>query len=166
MVRTHKMTLAVLLFTSILVLPVILTGCVATLTSRISQSGETADNVTTLNLKPSPDQTEPIGTGPSVTESQPDVSPTTSSSISQSTETTTAKTNYPADDVFLKSDQAVGLVKDRVGNAARVLSVEAEFDDNPPVYEIELIDDQYHYEIEIHAITGAILEYERTHIDD
>ena len=167
MVRTYKMMLAVLLITTSLVLPVVLTGCAATLTSSITQSGETVDNVTTSNLKPSPDQTEPTGTGPSTTESQPDNNSTTSSSTSQPTETTTATTtDKPADDVFLKSDQAVELVKDRVGNAARIISVEAEFDDNPPVYEIELVDDQYHYEVEIHAITGAILEYERTQIDD
>lgn len=44
---------------------------------------------------------------------------------------------------------------------ADVIKIEFDTDDGVPVYEIEMIKGKYEYEIEIHAKTGEILDYEK-----
>lgn len=48
---------------------------------------------------------------------------------------------------------------------ATIVKVEFDKDDGVPVYEVELIKDEFEYEIKIHAKTGEILEMEREYYD-
>ena len=48
---------------------------------------------------------------------------------------------------------------------ATIVKVEFEKDDGVPVYEIEMIEGIYEYDVKIHAKTGKILEFEKE-IDD
>lgn len=49
---------------------------------------------------------------------------------------------------------------------ATVVKVEFDKDDGVPVYEVELIKDEYEYDIEIHAVTGKILDFDQDIRDD
>ena len=49
---------------------------------------------------------------------------------------------------------------------ATVRKVEFDKDDGVPVYEVELIKEIYEYDIEIHAITGAVLDFDQELRDD
>ncbi len=70
--------------------------------------------------------------------------------------------NLPVVNVkYITKEAAFKIALDRIGKSATLDEIEFEKDDNPPKYEIEMYDDKYEYEFEIHAITGAILEYER-----
>ena len=72
------------------------------------------------------------------------------------------KTNNPVMNVrYITKEKAIEIALARIGSKAVLDEIEFEQDDNPPKYEIEMYDDKYEYEIEIHAITGAVLEFER-----
>ena len=62
---------------------------------------------------------------------------------------------------YITKEEAIKIALAKIGKDAKLDEIEFESDDNPPKYEIEMYDDKYEYEIEIHAITGAILEFER-----
>lgn len=62
---------------------------------------------------------------------------------------------------YITEQEAVKIALDKIGREAKVEEIEFDKDDNPPKYEIEMYNKDYEYEIEIHAITGAILKFER-----
>lgn len=70
--------------------------------------------------------------------------------------------NKPVIDVkYITEKEATKIALDKIGRDATVEEIEFEKNDNPPKYEIEMYNKDYEYEIEIHAITGAILKFER-----
>lgn len=48
---------------------------------------------------------------------------------------------------------------------ATVVKIQFDKDDGVPVYEVELIKDEFEYEIKIHAKTGKVLEIDKDYID-
>lgn len=62
---------------------------------------------------------------------------------------------------YITEKEAIKIALDKIGREAKVEEIEFDKDDNPPKYEIEMYNKDYEYEIEIHAITGAILKFER-----
>lgn len=62
---------------------------------------------------------------------------------------------------LISLDAAKSIALAQVGSDAVILEAELDAEDNPPKYEITLIAGGYEYEIEIHAVTGAIIEMER-----
>lgn len=66
---------------------------------------------------------------------------------------------------LISLEKAKAIALDYVGSGAVVLELELERDDNPPKFEIKLEACGYEYEIEIHAITGAIIDMEREPVD-
>ena len=70
--------------------------------------------------------------------------------------------NKPVVDVkYITKEKAIEIAHNKIGSKATLEDIDFDEDDNPPKYEIEMHDDKYEYEIEIHAITGAVLEFER-----
>lgn len=67
---------------------------------------------------------------------------------------------------FISSEEAIRIGKNKVGADSKLIKMEADLDDNPPKYNIELVLGNYEYELEIHAITGAVIDFERDEIDD
>lgn len=55
---------------------------------------------------------------------------------------------------------------DEVGKSAKLLSILSELDNHPPKYDVTLTMGVYVYELEIHAVTGAIIDFEKDPIDD
>lgn len=62
---------------------------------------------------------------------------------------------------YITKEKAIQIAIARIGSNATLEEIEFDKGDNPPKYEIEMYDDKYEYEIEIHAITGAVLDFER-----
>jgi hypothetical protein len=90
----------------------------------------------------------------------------TSVSSPSTNESTTATTAPTLDSEFISTDKAQQIAVDYVGHSSSVVSIVPDFTENPPVYDLELVDTHYEYWIKIHAITGAILEFEKEEIDD
>lgn len=68
------------------------------------------------------------------------------------------------DGKYITKETAIEMALKKIGKSEKLVKIdEIEFDkdDNPPRYEIEMYDDKYEYEIEVHAISGAILKFER-----
>lgn len=65
---------------------------------------------------------------------------------------------------YIGHEKAKKIALKKVPGAA-VLKVEFDIDDGVPVYEVELIRKSYEYEIEIHAKTGKILDFEKKYLD-
>lgn len=76
----------------------------------------------------------------------------------------TAKTSGSSNNGYIGTEKAKKIALKRVPGAT-VVKVEFDMDDGVPVYEVELINGVYEYEITIHAKTGKILEYEQDYID-
>lgn len=66
---------------------------------------------------------------------------------------------------YISKERAIEIAIAKVGDGARVMEVDADLEDNPPKYEIELILGVYEYEVEIHAITGAIIDFDKDDLD-
>ena len=49
---------------------------------------------------------------------------------------------------------------------ATVIKVEFDRDDGVPVYDVELVKDEYEYDIEIHAVTGKVLDFDQDFRED
>lgn len=64
---------------------------------------------------------------------------------------------------LISKDQAAAIALAQVGGT--VVEIEFESEDNPPLYEIKLITDEYEYEIKVHAVTGALLDLEKERIE-
>ncbi|WFA08162.1 PepSY domain-containing protein [Tissierella sp. Yu-01] len=66
---------------------------------------------------------------------------------------------------YISKDEAINIALKKIGKKSTLLEIEEEFDDNPPKYEIKIKKNKWEYEIEIHARTGAILDYEKEKVD-
>jgi uncharacterized membrane protein YkoI len=148
MILKHKAALAVLLAAATLLALAGLAGCSPSVTSMTSLPGETTSAEATTESEPA--------ASTSLSTTEPPVKTTTAGSTSASSVT----------GLYLSESQAAAYARERVGDESRLLSISAEFEDNPPVYEIVLALGTYRYELEIHAITGAILEYERSNDEE
>jgi uncharacterized membrane protein YkoI len=62
---------------------------------------------------------------------------------------------------YISQETAKKIAVDHVGSGSKIRSFEEELDDSPPKFEIELEHGNYQYDLEIHAITGAIIDFER-----
>lgn len=62
---------------------------------------------------------------------------------------------------YITKEEAIKKALERIGRDAKVEEIEFKKDSNPPRYEIEMYNNDYEYEIEVHAITGAILKFDR-----
>lgn len=80
-----------------------------------------------------------------------------SASIKAGTATGTSSTAR-----ILTASQAAAIAAQRIGTPGlRVIETEFEPGDYPPKYEVKLSDGAYKYEVDVHAVTGLILEVER-----
>lgn len=77
-------------------------------------------------------------------------------------ETLKPKTNNNG---YIGVDKARQIALSKVPGAT-ITKVEFDRDDGVPVYEVELFKDMYEYDIEIHAITGQILDFDQDYRDD
>lgn len=66
---------------------------------------------------------------------------------------------------YISKDQATAIALNRVGSGSVLVEIESDLDDNPPKYEVEVILGDFTYELEIHAITGAIIDFEQDERD-
>ena len=66
---------------------------------------------------------------------------------------------------YISEEDAINIALKKIGKKSTSLYIEQEFDDNPPKYEIKVKKNKWEYEIEIHAKTGAILDYEKEKVD-
>lgn len=62
---------------------------------------------------------------------------------------------------YITKEEAIKKALERIGRDAKVEEIEFEKNSNPPRYEIEMYNNDYEYEIEVHAITGAILKFDK-----
>ncbi len=62
---------------------------------------------------------------------------------------------------YITKDEAIEIGLKKLGSEAVLIDIESDLDDNPPKYELEFVLGKYEYEIEIHAITGAIIDFEK-----
>lgn len=67
---------------------------------------------------------------------------------------------------YISKDEATEIGLNKVGNGAKLIKIKSDFDDNPPKYDLKIILGNYEYEIEVHAITGAVIDFEKEEIDD
>lgn len=65
---------------------------------------------------------------------------------------------------YIGEDKARSIALDRVPGA-QVIKIEFDTDDGKEVYEIELIDSSFEYEIKIDATTGQIIEFDQDDLD-
>lgn len=81
------------------------------------------------------------------------------------------KKDKPNDQAIVKSkyiskDEATEIGLNKVGVGAKLIKIKSDLEDNPPKYELQIILGDYEYELEIHAITGAVIDFEKEEIDD
>lgn len=76
------------------------------------------------------------------------------------------ETEYDPDSSYLTPDEAADIARDLVDGDMTILSMELEDDDNPPKYDITFLSGDFLYEIEIHAVTGAVIEFEKEYQED
>jgi len=88
---------------------------------------------------------------------------TPSSQTSQTSPASSAALTVPSG--FISAEQAAGIAVNQIGKGAQVTKTESEFDENPPKYELTVIYGGYRYELEIHARTGAIIDFEKKKLD-
>lgn len=62
---------------------------------------------------------------------------------------------------YITKEEAIKIALAKIGKDAKLDEIEFEDDDHGPIYEIEMYDDKYEYELEIHAITGEILKFKK-----
>ena len=67
---------------------------------------------------------------------------------------------------YITKDKAIEIGINKVGSGSKLIEIESDLDDNPPKYELVLHLGNYEYELEIHAITGAVIDFEKDEIDD
>lgn len=72
--------------------------------------------------------------------------------------------NGNTDNGYIGENKAKNIALDRVPGA-QVVKIEFDTDDGKEVYEIELIDSSFEYEIKIDATTGQIIEFDKDDLD-
>lgn len=69
------------------------------------------------------------------------------------------------DKKYIGEKRAKQIALEEVGGGT-VVKIEFDIDDGVPVYEVEIVDEEFEYEVVIHAKTGAVLEMDAEYIDD
>ena len=67
---------------------------------------------------------------------------------------------------YVTKDKAIEIGVNKVGVGSQLIEINSDLDDNPPKYELVIQLANYEYELEIHAITGAVIDFEKDEIDD
>ncbi len=67
---------------------------------------------------------------------------------------------------YISTEQAIEIGMNKVGIGAKLVEIKSELDDNPPKYELVIISGNHEYELEIHAITGSVIDFEKDDIHD
>lgn len=67
---------------------------------------------------------------------------------------------------YITTEKAIEIGINKVGVGAELIKIKSDLDDNPPKYELEITLGNYEYELEIHAITGAVIDFEKDEKDD
>ncbi len=67
----------------------------------------------------------------------------------------------PAHGSYIGQEKAVQIAIEYLGGNATVVEVEQELNKRVPKYEIKLIDADYKYEVEVHAQTGEVIDFEK-----
>ena len=67
---------------------------------------------------------------------------------------------------YISKDKAIEIGVNKVGVGSQIIEINSDLDDNPPKYELVIQLGNYEYELEIHAITGAVIDFEKDEIDD
>lgn len=65
---------------------------------------------------------------------------------------------------YIGAEKAKQIALSKVPGAT-VIKVEFDRDDGVPLYEVEMIKDEFEYDLEIHAITGEILDFDQDYRD-
>lgn len=113
--------------------------------------------------------TQPTGSSSGTASTTPTTNATTgtittetTTSTSQTTTakptTTTAEPNLPG---LITPGQAESIALAQLEGDAQILEIEDHTGDNPPHYELELTDGSYEYSLKIHAVTGAIIDFDK-----
>lgn len=66
---------------------------------------------------------------------------------------------------YIGEEKAKAIALEKVGSGT-VIKVDFDYDDGVPVYEVDILNGEFEYEVEIHAKTGKILKFEMEHIYD
>ncbi|SIT74616.1 PepSY domain-containing protein [Edaphobacillus lindanitolerans] len=66
---------------------------------------------------------------------------------------------------LITRDEAMNIAIEKAGGNAKVIEVELDRDDRHPVYELELHDGTFEYELDIDAETGNIVDFEKEELD-
>ena len=61
----------------------------------------------------------------------------------------------------MSQEKAVAIAQQKVKGKSKVKEIELEKEDGRMIYEIKLMDDEYKYEVELDAVTGEVLEFEK-----
>lgn len=67
---------------------------------------------------------------------------------------------------YISKDEAIEIGLNKVGDGAKLIKIKSDLDDNPPKYDLKIILGNYEYEIEVHAITGSVIDFEKEEVDD
>ena len=67
---------------------------------------------------------------------------------------------------YISQDKAIEIGLKKVGGGSKLIKVKSDLKDNPPKYELKITLGNYEYELEIHAITGAVIDFDKDEIDD
>lgn len=67
---------------------------------------------------------------------------------------------------YISKDEATKIGLNKVGDGAELIKIKSDFDGNPPKYNLKIVLGNYEYEIEIHGITGAVIDFEKDEIDN
>ena len=113
--------------------------------------------------------TQPTSSGSGTAITSPTTSATTGTMPAETTATTsqpttadptvtTATSNLPG---LITPGQAESIALAQLEGDASILEIENHTGDNPPHYELELTDGSYEYSLKIHAVTGAIIDFEK-----
>lgn len=86
----------------------------------------------------------------------------TSQSTTAGPSVTTATSSLPG---LITPGQAESIALAQLEGDVQILEIENHTGDNPPHYELELTDGNYEYSLKIHAVTGAIIDFEKEGTD-
>ena len=128
-------------------------------TTPTTQTGLTESSTPTSPTGSEPDSSTVTGNPTSVAHTTTPSTTSTSATIANTT--ATAKPTTTANQT-ISAAQAQQIAMNRIRTEGlRVVETELKTDKYPPLYEVELIDNQYKYEVKIHAVTGQIIEIEK-----
>jgi uncharacterized membrane protein YkoI len=153
----------------IILLSLIVAGLLALsvfLTVQLLKQTHDHGNPTNTSNTTTASTSEPAGTTTTASTASEATSAETTQPTSQPStsgpEVTTTAPNIPG---LITAEQAKAIALSQFDSNVSVLEVENHTDDSPPHYELELTDGYYDYALKIHAVTGAVIDYEREPVE-